>query len=239
MIQWWNRNAAWLAAVFVIVGVVLGMLAIAQAIDLHARGWRWDLGTVPAWVGGIGSFAAFGALWVAAQQWRLGQADRRLADEERRALAETRDAERQDHLISQARLIVVESVRRESQRHNRITGELAVREHAVIRNHSSEPVFNLHVEHESTKGKNHFTQEYQPERDTDDDNHFHPYLGIPFRDTPVLGPGQATADINIVNMHDTTGPFNELVVFTFTDARGARWRRIGSRQPVRILGETP
>lgn len=51
----------------------------------------------------------------------------------------------------------------------------------------------------------------------------------------VLRGDESTYVLTVVGNEDQT-PSAELIEFTFTDARGARWRRVGSQQPVRDPG---
>ena len=61
-------------------------------------------------------------------------------------------------------------------------------------------------------------------------------------DMAVLSADQATQHLIVVGSANET-PSTEYVEFTFTDARGARWRRLGSAQPEQQLelkdGERP
>jgi hypothetical protein len=86
-------------------------------------------------------------------EWRSGQVerravdrDRRAADAERRALAEARDAERRDHEISQARLVIVEPINDSVATWGGPTQPNLAKADVVVHNYSSEPVFHLHVE---------------------------------------------------------------------------------------------
>jgi hypothetical protein len=100
---------------------------------------------VPEWgsaaftgIAAIGVVAAFGSLRIVRREW------------------ESEQGERRDQLANQARLIVVEEVppaemvppANEAPR--RPDGKPEYR-YVVIRNHSKEPVFNVHIPHESPK----------------------------------------------------------------------------------------
>ena len=115
--------------------LVLSAVVLAQAEMLYTEGWRLALGTVPEWMAGFGTvftaiaaLAAFGTLSVATK-------GRQSLETERQALAAQRETERRDHVMSQARLIIVEPA-----------PEVPVLprskpDDVVIRNHSSAPVF--------------------------------------------------------------------------------------------------
>lgn len=228
---WWKRHSGVLAVVFATTTALLVVVVGYQALMLHDRGWRWDLGTVPAWLSGIGAFATFGALWVATQQWKLGQADRRLADEERRALAAAREGENHDQHIRQARLVIVEQFDLLLG-----VGRPNPNRHVVIRNHSNDPVFNLHIDPTSPKNRYILMEELTSAPDSsgilaDHDRHYR--HSAP--DIPVLSPGLATYVIYPSGGIPRDEPATEYVGFSYTDVRGARWHRLGSEQPVQIL----
>jgi hypothetical protein len=226
---WGKRNRATaLAVAFAALALVLFVVVLAQAEMLYTEGWRLALGTVPEWMAGFGTvftaiaaLAAFGTLSVATKE-------RQSLETERHALAAQRDAERRDHVMSQARLIIVEPAPVAYYEEPPGSNPYDV----VIRNHSSAPVFNLHIGDNyvlKSKGKMASTQEFRPDfRDIRPDD---PY-SIP-RNVPVLAPGDATALLTVRGqpMRERT----EWVGFSFTDAQGARWRRVGSQQPVQEL----
>ncbi|WP_133054444.1 hypothetical protein [Mycolicibacter algericus] len=211
--------------------LMLGVVVAVQAAMLHARGWRIALGSVPEWLAAFGTFAAFGALLIAAREWRAGQDERRslederrAADAERRALAATREAERQDNEVSQARLIIVEHVPYEDRTWGGSDPPPPSQRQVVIRNRSTAPVFHLHIEdHPSGNDDVYVFQNFAHAR------------GRP-ADIPVLAADDATAAITVAG-NAGEAPSTEYVEFTFTDARGTNWRRIGSNQPVRLIGD--
>ncbi|PJE01325.1 MAG: hypothetical protein CK428_31435 [Mycobacterium sp.] len=223
------------------LSLVLGVVAVAQAIELYAQGWRMALGTFPDWMAGFGTIftataavAAYRTFKVAAHEWegaekerKALESERQKADNERQALAATREAERQDHAMSQARLIIAQP--KPPNIGELISGalvELPARQRDVqIHNHSNEPVFNLQVEEESACAEDvRVWQSLNPP-------------AMP-EHVPVLQGGQSTKGFVVVGNHGVT-PNTELIEFAFTDARGARWRRLGSKQPVQILDPGP
>ncbi len=101
----------------------------------------------------------------------------------------------------------------------------------VIRNHSSEPVFNLDIERlDDERGDAVVFQNLGR----------HVVTGTgsmqPTR-VPVLRGGQRTEARFTVIPTAQVGDASVvgLLRFTFTDARGHRWRRAGSGQPVRVV----
>ena len=128
---WWKRHAGWLAVVFAVVALVLGVVVIAQALMLYWRGWRFALGTIPEWLAGAGSIAVFATLWVTVSEWRHARRERR------------------DQLANQARGIIVEPwVPPSSMPRQEPNGR-----YVVIRNHSTQPVLNLRAEHLTLRDK--------------------------------------------------------------------------------------
>ena len=118
-----------------------------------------EWGNVPEWVAGIGSLAAFGALYIAAREWRSaggtpgfgGRPASRCqgaeaANAERKALTEAREAERRDHEHSQARLLIVEPMPFEDPTWGGVDPPPASQRRVVVRNYSGSPVFRCHVE---------------------------------------------------------------------------------------------
>lgn len=212
MWSWSKRHAGILAIGFGVTTLGLAVVVAFQAAMLHTRGWRVPLGTMPEWLSGVGALATFGAVWVAVQQLRIGQKERKSLETERQALAATREAERRDHEMSQARLIIA---------------EIAPARDFVVKNHSAAPIFDLIIHAESP---------------------LDPRVRVFVRDAnqnlfgsnrqPVLAPGESSAGLHLQNSPSNLpirGPVTEHVGFTFTDARGARWRRHGSEQPVQLL----
>ncbi len=55
-------------------------------------------------------------------------------------------------------------------------------------------------------------------------------------DVPVLAPAEVTTALTVIGGDQSTAR-TELVTFTFTDARGSRWRRVGSGQPELVMGD--
>lgn len=119
-VGWWRR-IRWpiIALVGCSLAIVFGVTAAIQRIELQDRHLHIEWGNTAEWVAGVGTFAAFGVLLVAALQWRSDQADRR------------------DHEADQARLIIIEPVKPRNAPPNE--------SHVVVRNHSSAPVFDLTV----------------------------------------------------------------------------------------------
>lgn len=64
-----HRPVDGLGALLTVI-VVLGALALAQWGELRRQGMPPEWGNVPEWVAGIGLLAAFGALYIAAREWR-------------------------------------------------------------------------------------------------------------------------------------------------------------------------
>ncbi|WP_454561371.1 hypothetical protein [Mycobacterium haemophilum] len=219
---------------------MLSALAVAQAIELHAQGWRMAMGTLPEWMSGFGTLftaiaavAAFRALRIATRDWEGAEkerqaleAERRKADKERRELAAIREAERQDHLVSQARSVIVEPFVLMDD-----DGKPNPNRHIVIRNHSNSAILNLHVDPRSPKNSIVTMEQFIS------GSGINRQYRTKVADLPVLGPGEATPVI-----YPCGGgiPWDEsateYVGFSFTDVRGARWYRLGSEQPVQILG---
>jgi hypothetical protein len=130
--QQWRKHAPTLAAVFVPLSVVGGVVAVVQGRMLTDQGWTVPLGDVAEWVAGLGSVAAFGALYVAISQWRSAQVERR------------------DQEAGQARLMIAELVTdRALYQEWGVTDDLS---RAVVRNHSDAPVFNAIVKKEPNPG---------------------------------------------------------------------------------------
>jgi hypothetical protein len=230
--DWCKRHAGWLAIIFAVLAVVLLGVVCFQAWMLHSRGWRIALGTVPEWgsaaftgIAAIGVVAAFGSLRIVRREW------------------ESEQGERRDQLANQARLIVVEEVppaemvppANEAPR--RPDGKPEYR-YVVIRNHSQEPVFNVRIpdgSHLETKKKMPWITSVAEVRAQHEAGSFSsPTLHVFHRHTPdlvpVLAPGQATFQLHLATVPRDEQP-TEYVFFTFTDARGARWSRLGSAQP--------
>lgn len=240
MREWWKRHSGWLAIVFAALALVLLVVVGCQAEMLYARGWRLSLGSVPEWLAGFGTgftaiaaLAAYRTLKIAAGQWDDEQAQRR------------------EQVMRQAQLIVVEAVPRAemvppaNQVPVRPDGKPAYR-YVVIHNHSQEPVFNVRIpdgSHLETKEKMPWITSVAEVRAQQEDGSFSsPRPTIVHRHTPdlvpVLAPGQATFQLHLETVPRDEQP-TEYVFFTFTDARGARWRRLGSEQPVQIIDEQP
>lgn len=224
---WCRRHAGLLALGFGITTAALIVVVVLQAAMLHTRGWWIALGTVPEWLSGVGALATFAAVWVAVKQLSIGQAERTSLENERTALANTREAERRDHEMSQARLIIIEPVRTatESLPAWRKYGEL------LVHNHSAAPVFDLLLEFVSPIDEHTTVEEL-----TSDDTGNPCYR--PAQNRPVLPPDQATAPFFVTTSGNKLNPDRaKYVAFRFTDARGLRWRRIGGEQPVQLLND--
>ena len=233
--DWCKRHAGWLAIIFAVLALMLFGVVCVQAWMLHSRGWRIALGTVPEWgsaaftgIAAIGVLAAFGSLRIVRREWESEQADRR------------------DQLANQARLIIVEAVPRAAmvppanQAPVRPDGKPEYR-YVVIRNHSQEPIFNVRIpdgSHVETKtAMPRVTSVAEVRAQHEDGSFFSSTPTIVHRHTPdlvpVLAPGQATFQLHLETVPRDEQP-TEYVFFTFTDARGTEWRRLGSEQPVPI-----
>jgi hypothetical protein len=207
---------------FVAATVVLIVVVCFQAAMLHSKGWRTPLGTLPEWITAFGVVAAFLTLWVAARGFQSAEKERQSLEEERQALAATREAERRDHVISQARLIIVEHAPHVPLAWGGQDPPAPGRRDVLIRNHSDAPIFNLHIEgHPTGNDDVLLSQNFATGRSRP-------------ADMAVLAADQAT-ELLIVEGSDADTPSTEYVEFTFTDARGARWRRLGSQQPIQEL----
>jgi hypothetical protein len=229
---WYERHAGWLAILFASLAFILLAVVSVQAVMLHSRGWRLVMGSLPEWVsaGGtviaaFGVLAAFGSLRIVRREW------------------ESQQAERRDELANQARLIVVEDVPRAemvppaNQARPRPDGKPEYR-YVVIRNHSQEPVFNVRIPDgssvETKKTLPWVTSVAEVRAQKEDGSFFSPTPTVvhqhPPELVPVLAPGQATFQLDLQTV-PRDEQVTEHVYFTFTDARGARWQRLGSEQP--------
>jgi hypothetical protein len=234
-----KRHPAWLAICFAALALMLLVVTGFQAAMLHARGWRIALGTVPEWLAGFGTgftaiaaLAAYRTLKITAGQWEDEQARRR------------------DQVMRQARLIVVQAVppadamppANEAPPRPDMKPEYR---YVLIRNHSNEPVFNVHVPQESprrTTPQVPMTVVQVVSQEDARGSFQAPTPTIVHRSppdlVPELGPGQATFQLHLAVV-PRDEQVTEYVFFTFTDARGDRWRRLGSEQPVQIVDEQP
>jgi hypothetical protein len=234
MTRWWER-IPWpvVALMGWCMAGAFGVVAATQRIELDDRHLHIEWGNAAEWLAGVGSTAAFGALLYAAREWRSGQAERRSveaerqkADKERRDLAAARDAERRDHEISQARLAIVEHAEFVSRGWGGDDQPHPAHRDAIIRNYSDAPVFHLHIEEHLTSNDDVRVWES-----------FAAHRGRP-ADWPVLAANGATG-VLMISGNQEDAPSTEFVEFTFTDGRGARWRRIGSSQPVQLIDSGP
>jgi hypothetical protein len=209
---WWHRSG-WrtTAAVAVPLAVSFGVVAAIQRIELQNRHLHVNWGTVPEWLAGVGTFAAFGALLFAAREWRAAQVERR------------------DREASQARLIIVEPAAGAAS--DKVQSAFLRHEiDAVIKNHSHAPIFNLAI------------------ASCDDTMVSLDLAEIP-AGVPRMIAIQEGLRRRVVPPHGTSvtfkvkrhgvqiGPSLEWVTFGFTDAHGTAWRRRGSDQPQRLIGE--
>ncbi|HSS25900.1 MAG TPA: hypothetical protein VLL82_16225 [Mycobacterium sp.] len=207
---WCKHHPGLLANLFAVLAVVLLGVVCIQAWMLHSRGWRIALGTVPEW--GSAAFTGIAALGVLA------------------AFDNLRIVRRQweSQLANQATLIIVEPVPAPPPPFG---SEAKPRDrYVVIQNHSTEPVFNLRIDRRSPKPRDKFGTHFEERVPTTDGSIRHT---APPNLVPVLSPRGATAEIRAQSLPMTETP-TEYVSFTFTDARGAGWRRLGSEQPVPI-----
>lgn len=219
-----------------VLTLALGVVVVVQAVILHAQGWRLVMGTLPECVSAVGTgiaaigvLAAFGALRIGRRGWESEQARRR------------------DQLANQARLIVVEAVPRAEMvppanlATPRPDGQPEYR-YVVIRNHRQEPVFNVHIldgsSVETKQALPWVTSVAEVRTQQEDGSLFSPTPTIVHRHppdlVPVLASGQATFQLNLDTVLRDKQP-TEYVFFTFTDARGAKWRWMGSEQPERVF----
>jgi hypothetical protein len=235
--QWCSKYSGWLATGFGVVALVLPVIVWAQADMLYDKGSRLVMGTVPEWMAGFGTaFTAFAAVAafltfrVAARQWEVDQIERR------------------DQVANQARLIVVEEVppaeavppANEAPRRPDMKPEYR---YVLIRNHSKEPVYNIRIPHESPRQKTPHAPMtvLQVVSQEDASGSFRSSTPTIIHRAspelvPVLAPGQATFQLHLPQV-PRTEQVTEYVFFKFTDARGAQWERLGSEQPVPVLGE--
>lgn len=124
------RRIAWpvVAVAGWCIAVVLGVVAGVQAAELQNHHLYIDWGNFPEWLQGVGTFAAFGALYFAANEWRAQRIERR-------------DAE-----ADQARLILVEPAIASDPAPPRMEDICKTPwPQVVVRNHSDGPIFNLVV----------------------------------------------------------------------------------------------
>lgn len=101
------------------LAVVLGLTAAVQGVELQERHLHANWGKVPDYLTGLGAVAAFGALLIAALEWRQSQAERR------------------DREADQARLIVA------ALWGVGVTDKF--RQFIILRNHSDQPVFTVRI----------------------------------------------------------------------------------------------
>jgi hypothetical protein len=208
--KWWRR-IPWpmLALLGWSLAGVFGVVAAIERIQLQNRHFHIEWGNAAAWLGGVGAFAAFGALFYAALQWRVAQTERR------------------DREADQARLIVTESY----------SSKNFDDESVVVRNHSEAPIFDVqlftHRQHLSgallSAGVDKFLEEADPTEA------YAPVLRPGDATTPALevtSPDYAPAP----DVRNYANPFGFTAV-TFTDARGRRWWRFGTNQPRRATPE--
>jgi hypothetical protein len=156
------------------------------------------------------------------------------------------DRDRRDQLKRQARLIAVEDVPLEEQvppdnQHPRRPDWQPEYRYVLMRNHSQEPVFNIRIAQQSPKQPTPPTTVTVSEVASQEEasgSFRSPTPTIVHRATPslipVLGPGQTTFQLNVSGV-PRTEEVTEYVSFTFTDNRGAQWRRLGNGQPEQIL----
>jgi hypothetical protein len=215
------------------LAVAFGIAAAIQRLELaHAHWpwhWRFELGNLAEWAAALATLGGLGALLYLRREWRSSQAERRAleserqkADKERRDLAAAREAERRDHELSQARLIIVEHTPFESRSWGGDDPPNSAHRDAVIRNYSDAPIFHLHIHEHLTANDDVYVFEQ-----------FAHQTSRP-EDRAVLKPDETTGVLTI-NGNQGKVPSTEFVEFTFTDSRGARWRRVGSSQPVQLI----
>jgi hypothetical protein len=215
--------------VFAALAVVLVVVVCFQADRLYGQGWDTPLGTLPEWLAALGSLSTLGVLALAVGEWRRGRRERR------------------DQLANQARGIIVEAVPVAEQVAPANTADprpdmQPEYRYVLIRNHSTAPVFNVHILSESPRRtKSHqvinVAEVVPPEKSRGSmrmaDGSAFP--GVFYRQPPdlipELAPGQATFQLHLEEVPRGEQP-TEYVSFSFTDARGARWRRLGSQQPI-------
>lgn len=195
--------------------MVLAAAVVVQATMLRSRGWTVPLGNVAEWLAAVGTFAAFGALFLAAREWRASQAERRGGE------------------ANQARLIIVEPA-----------DEQPGDPHAlVIRNRSQSPVFNIffHIGETASRMNSSKAEWVIPgEAYLGIGREGNPVLvpdgtfgpsGVSRGSKPTVPPTRP-----VITEHRLT-PFLEDVVFSFTDVQGRSWKRVGGSQPVRFINE--
>jgi hypothetical protein len=179
------------------------MVVCFQAAMLHSRGWRMVMGSFPEYLAAVGSLATFGVLWFAASEWRRGERERR------------------DREARQAELIVVDH---RSLPDHSFGGQDAPppgRRDVLIHNHSTEPVFGLHVmEFAAGSDVRVFQTRAAGGR-------------MAPLDIAILAAGQSTVPFGVLG-GDAETPNMEHVEFSFTDRRQVTWRRRGNGPPERV-----
>jgi hypothetical protein len=206
--QQWNVVTWVLAAltlIFAALAVTFGAIVLVQWAELRSRDMPPAWGTIFAGVGAVGTLIAFGALLVTVLEWRAGHNERR------------------DREADPARLIVAEPVGGD---------DPVAADNIVIRNHSSEPVFDLDIERLDQERGDAVVFQNMGQRVVTGTGSMQPTR------VPVLQGGQTTETrltvITTAEVDHASGV--ELLRPTFTDARGHRWRRTGRaarRQPHR------
>lgn len=209
--SWWQRHAPKLAVALTITCIALLAIVIVQAEMLYLQGWRLNNGSVPDWIAGIGSLAAFGALYFAASEWRSAHRAKR------------------DSEANQARLVSVERL------------ESAEPFTYAIRNRSHSSVFDLYFHDGETASRMNELhprthtggkQAYSGIGRTGWDVLAPDQATGPISTTIVLVAGtQEPLSLPIAQIP----PSVDAVVFSFTDAEGRRWKRTGIDKLERIF----
>lgn len=130
--------------------------------------------------------------------------------------------ERRDNEAAQARLIIAEHAPYVDRTWGGMDAPPPASRNVLVRNHSDAPIVKLNVEEHPTRYEG--VRVFQ---------RFAHARGRP-AEIDVLSGGQATAELGVDGNNGDT-PSTECIEFTFTDARGLRWRRLGSAQPERVV----
>jgi membrane protein implicated in regulation of membrane protease activity len=193
----WKRHAGWIAVALGVLSLALLAVVGFQAWMLRSQGWRIVLGALPDWVTAVltgvtafGVLAAFGTLRIGRKEW------------------ETHQKERRDQQANQARLIIVEALKRADMVPPANTAAVMPDgrpeyRYVVIRNHSQEPVFNVQIADgaydEAKTNMPWITSTAEVRVQEEDGSSYSPTPTLVFRHTPELIPVLAPGDISAVS----------------------------------------
>lgn len=201
----WDRHINEFACLFTALTLIFGLIAVIQRFELYDRHLGLDWGTVPDWLAGASSLIAIGALTVAVWEWRSGQVERR------------------DREADQARLVIVELAKPEPVSAYEDPNQLRS-QRLLAKNHSTSPVFNLQVNSMEDCDQDVLVWEDPVSRRS--------AFSTPSL-YPVLATGEGTRTMFVAGSYEGRTDI-ETIEFTFTDAVGQDWRRVGNRPPVRL-----